>query len=826
MISRALALDSARQTTDSVRSNTGIDTLIFYGADTTEGTLDNSTVTLRSNAWVRYQGMEIRAAVITINQLEKRMTASAVPDSVDSLGQVIRWRGIPRFSESGEEFEGMEMEYLFETRRGRVVKGRTHLQDGYYYGENIRKIGDNTLYIRHGRFTTCDVPDDPHFYFQTSEMKMIVKDKIVAKPVVLHIHEVPIFAIPFGVFPNKSGRASGITPPIYSETPREGRQVRNFGYYWAPNDYFDALGQVDFLDKAGFLFHGGTRYAKRYQYAGNFQGSYSALNYITGEQQRLWNIDAAHNQTISEHENLNATVHYVSSKNFYQFTSINPEQVLNRQIRTDVSYNNTQDWGALSANFSQSRNLDNGQRDLTAPNVNISKSSAALFPKSTKDRNKPDEWYQTIRYSINTNALFRQTQATGEAPVVSGLGANHLINVNAPFKVFKYLNVSPNLNVQETWFDRRKENFAVAPDNSIQPDTVRGFYARHTFSGSVGLSTKVYGTANPHLFGLETFRHVMSPSVSLTYQPDFSSRQWGYYESVPDTSGKKVRVDRYGGNLLLFGGTPQGRQLSMGFSLSHVLQAKFRTESADSAGTDEDVKLKKMDLLNWTNSINYNFEAQEFKLSNLSTGVSISPDLARRLSLSLSLTHDFYRYDQTLNRRVDKFRQLPKLVNASITSGFSLEGGDGRATARQEEPEQSTQNYSSAPFQQEYNQRFLPQPKLMPVNVPWSLRLNMNYDINRSNPSRTTKSFGSNLNANVKITPNWQATYSARYDVLKQKIVSQSFSFLRELHCWEMRFDWTPTGPTAGYFFIIQVRSSSLQDLKIQKTDYGRQLFN
>ncbi|MBL7993801.1 LPS-assembly protein LptD, partial [bacterium] len=482
VMKKNLWLDSLRKAAaDTVKTEEGLDTLIFYGADTTEGTLDQSTVILKNNAWVKYRGMEIKAAKIIINQPLKLMTAEAIPDSLDSLGQVVRYKGIPEFSEGGESFTGNKMEYNLETRRGRVVMGETKMQDGIYYGENIRKIGENTLYIRQGRFTTCE-EKDPHFFFQSKEMKLIVKDKVVAKPVILYIHEVPILAIPFGVFPNRSGRASGITPPAYSETPREGRQIRNFGYFWAPNDYFDALGQVDFLDKAGFLLHGGTRYAKRYSYTGNFQFSYSSLSYITGQKSRLWNIDASHSQTITDKQNLNADIHYVSSKNFYQNTSVNQQQILNRQIRTNISYNNTQDWGSFSANLSQSENLDNGQKDFTFPNVTINKSNSAFFPKPEKDKNKPDTWYQSIRYGYSSNLLGRQSQASRTADPASALGMNHNVGISAPFKILKYFNVNPSLNLQETWFDRRSENFYYDSLNHPVSDTVRSFFARHTFS--------------------------------------------------------------------------------------------------------------------------------------------------------------------------------------------------------------------------------------------------------------------------------------------------------------------------------------------------------
>jgi hypothetical protein len=98
--------------------------------------------------------------------------------------------------------------------------------------------------------------------------------------------------------------------------------------------------------------------------------------------------------------------------------------------------------------------------------------------------------------------------------------------------------------------------------------------------------------------------------------------------------------------------------------------------------------------------------------------------------------------------------------------------------------------------------------------------------VNKANPSTVTRTFGVNVSGNLRVSRNWNAGYRARYDILERTMVSQSFSFTRDLHCWEMRFEWTPDGPAAGYFFIIQVKSAALRDIKVQRTDYGSRIFN
>jgi hypothetical protein len=328
---------------------------------------------------------------------------------------------------------------------------------------------------------------------------------------------------------------------------------------------------------------------------------------------------------------------------------------------------------------------------------------------------------------------------------------------------------------------------------------------------------------NPDILGLKTLRHVLTPSMSLTYQPDFSTGQWGYWESVRDTSGVKRKFDRYSGNIL-FGGSPSGRVLSLGVNLANVFQAKFMTTGHDSEKNVSGQPVsneKKIDLLNWNSSISYNFEAESFKLSNLSTNLSISNDLAKNVSLSMSMVHDFYRWNYIRNTRIDKLNKLPRLISANITSGFSLQGGENSGTG---EPSDQTDKKAQSPGPTPGAQ-YVPSNTSLPEGVPWDVRFNFNYDISKYNPKVVTKQFGVNINAGMKITKNWQVSYSARYDIQKKDMVSQSFSFIRDLHCWEMRLDWTPVGPTAGYFFIVQIKAANLRDVKLQRTDYGSRTF-
>jgi hypothetical protein len=101
------------------------------------------------------------------------------------------------------------------------------------------------------------------------------------------------------------------------------------------------------------------------------------------------------------------------------------------------------------------------------------------------------------------------------------------------------------------------------------------------------------------------------------------------------------------------------------------------------------------------------------------------------------------------------------------------------------------------------------------VKLPWSLSFSFSYNYNRLQPVGNRHRLGVNGNASIQLTKNWKVSWSAAFDVKNRKIASQNFSIYRDLHCWEMSFNWQPE--IGYYFFQINIKSSALQDIKLTK---------
>ncbi|MFZ0389439.1 MAG: putative LPS assembly protein LptD, partial [Calditrichia bacterium] len=220
------------------QQDSGLEGPVKYSARLITFSVDGRKSYLSGDVHIEYQNMSLDAGKVMINWDRNIMVATQVQDSTDSLGNPV-YSGIPVFKEKGTEpITGVELEYDFKNKRGKVLSGRTKMEPGYYKGETIKKVGERTLLVKDGYFTSCDSIENSDFYFRAKEMRIIAKKRAIAKPIIMYIADVPILAIPFGVFPMERGRRSGIIIPSYGESSYGGRYLRNLGFYWAASQYW------------------------------------------------------------------------------------------------------------------------------------------------------------------------------------------------------------------------------------------------------------------------------------------------------------------------------------------------------------------------------------------------------------------------------------------------------------------------------------------------------------------------------------------------------------------------------------------------------------
>jgi lipopolysaccharide export system protein LptA len=831
-----------------------VDTSIYYEAELIDNDLSARRSYFIGNASVKYKDITLKAGKITMDWDNQLILAEAISDTqwvkIDSLAtdstMKIRIIGEPVLIESGTTMTGEKMEYNYQTEKGRVIKGRSDVEGGMYVGTQIKRVGSNVFNVSHSSYTTCDIDSSPHFHFEARRMKMIPNDKVIAKPIILKLGNIPVFALPFAVFPHKSGRSSGILIPRYGQSATEGRFLRELGYYWAPNDYFDGKATVDFFEKSGFLFRAGANYAKRYLLNGRISGSYTRKNFQTGTKDRRWDLTFNHSQELSPTSRISANGTFVSNNTFYKEYSTNLNTRLNRELRSNATY--TKSWPkqklSLSLNLSHTNDLQQDLQSFTLPQFAFRKGQAQIF-KPKKKSGRDTRWYQSLYFSYNSTLTNsgRQFFKTVERDT-SYLDENgewvydtvddqvkdwnntrklaHVANLslNSPKKFFGWMSLNQSMNIKEDWFDETYDYAYNEESGLVEKEAVGGFAARHTFSYSASANTKAYGVFPANIGDIQSFRHVMTPSISASWAPNFSDDEWGYFEEVETPTGT-VKKDRFGSGTPGFGGG------NIGFSLRNLFQMK----------KGEGDEAKKIDLFNVDLNTNYNMRATNNKLSDLRSSWTANP--IRTMSLSASTNHSFYDYDYEINRTGENFvwknGHMPRLTNVRFNMRFRLQGKGEKATSKRDRnlPQSFEEQQALERGEEELSvleeeliegrDRFESERAISGLSIPWRMNIAFNFDLNRSNPEKLVKRYYMDISgAEVSLTQHWRIGYRAHYDVANWEISSHRFTIYRDLHCWEANIDWVPSGTAKRVYVKVSIKAPMFRDIKLEKRG-GRQ---
>lgn len=790
---------------------------------------------LYGDGHVTYQDIDLKADYIEIDFNTNEVFATGLPDSTGKLA------GLPKFRQGTEEIESREIRYNFNTKKGFVRQVITEQEGGYLHSEKTKRLPNGVIDIKNAKYTTCDAPD-PHYYVALTKAKVIPGHEIISGPAYLVVADIPLpVALPFGFFPNKQTHASGILIPEYGEEKNRGFFLRNGGYYFAINDYFD-------LRLTGDIFSNGTwgakvssNYRKRYSFSGNFGFSYyknvqGDLDLGTYSASRDYSFQWTHSQDPKANptRTFRASVN-LSSSSYDKNHSYEAQNYLTNTKQSSISFSKR--WPGSPFNFtaslSHSQNSRNKSVSLNLPKMALTMNR--IYPLRRKG-STGNRWYENLELSYNAtmeNRIKTQDTLLFTREVFQDMrnGFRHTMPLSINFKPINNLNISPRVQYTGMLYTKRiSKHYAYELDTTdmtyrsvLVEDTIQGFQYAHaiTPSVSVSLNPKIYGMfqfTSPNS-RIEAIRHVMSPSVSFSYVPDMSDILPQYYRTITDTTtGRDTRYSIYEREIY---GTPTlaGQSGTVSFALNNTLEMKVRPRG-DTATESKKVKL--LESLNF--STNYNL----FKDSLRWAPVSISGRSSlfnKKVQISFSGILDPYAINDeggVINRSAwEVNRQLARLTRFGISVDFSLSGGKGSPGSNQ----QSASRNLGIPGQGGNAQTpgaGMP-PQEMPgeseynyFHVPWDLRVR--YNLNYNKPGLTSSLTQTlNVSGSINLTEKWRIGGNSGWDFIKNSLTYTSLNISRDLHCWQMRLSWIPIGYHQSYTFLINVKASILQDLKYEK---------
>lgn len=849
----SLALDSLGMDSlaaDTTKKKEPLDAPVIYEASDSIVFTKEGYAHLYGEGKVNYQNIELTSAVITMNMDSSTVYATGVTDTAGVE------TGSPIFKDGETPYESKIMRYNFKTKKGFINSIVTQQGEGYVTSEEGKKGANDEIYMRHGKYTTCDNHEHPHFYLKLSMAKVRPKKNVVFGPAQLVVEDVPLpIAVPFGFFPFNSSYSSGFIMPTYGDEMNRGFYLRDGGYYFAISDQMDLKVLGEIFTKGSWGLSAASNYNKRYKFSGSFNASYLVTK--TGEKNmpdysvsKDFRIQWSHRQDAKANPNssFSASVNFATSS--YDRSSLsslyNPQQYSQNTKASSVSY--SRNFPEIGLNISGAFNITQNTRDsslsMTLPDVNISLNR--IYPFKRKKSAGDERWYEKISLQYTgsiTNSISTKDNLLFKTPLTQWEnGMQHKIPVSATFNLFKYINIVPSFNYTERWYLRKvKQSYDASPTSRdhVKRDTINGFNRLYDYNLSLQMNTKLYGMYKPLFMKSKELqiRHVFTPTVSYTYTPDFGKSRYGYYDTYTytdeDGEVRTVEYSPYEGAVYGYPGKNMSQNIS--FSIDNNIEMKMKSDK-DTTG------YKKISLIDQLGA-SLSYDVANKKWSDLSMNLRLKLTKSYTFNMNASFATYAYQFDENGNvvvgdRTEWSYGRFGRFQGYSGSFSYTLNNDtfkklfgkkdedeknkdkEGKEGGEDEETEEKTEEQNNNSNMRKTEKASVDSDGYLAFKLPWSVSLSYSYSIREDRskdiniktmryPYSLTHSL--NVSGNFKIGSRWNMTYSTGYDFTSKEMSMTTLNITRDLHCFNMSCGLV-FGPFTSYNFSIRANSSMLTD--------------
>ena len=849
----SLALDSLGMDSlaaDTTKKKEPLDAPVIYEASDSIVFTKEGYAHLYGEGKVNYQNIELTSAVITMNMDSSTVYATGVTDTAGVE------TGSPIFKDGETPYESKIMRYNFKTKKGFINSIVTQQGEGYVTSEEGKKGANDEIYMRHGKYTTCDNHEHPHFYLKLSMAKVRPKKNVVFGPAQLVVEDVPLpIAVPFGFFPFNSSYSSGFIMPTYGDEMNRGFYLRDGGYYFAISDQMDLKVLGEIFTKGSWGLSAASNYNKRYKFSGSFNASYLVTK--TGEKNmpdysvsKDFRIQWSHRQDAKANPNssFSASVNFATSS--YDRSSLsslyNPQQYSQNTKASSVSY--SRNFPEIGLNISGAFNITQNTRDsslsMTLPDVNISLNR--IYPFKRKKSAGDERWYEKISLQYTgsiTNSISTKDNLLFKTPLTQWQnGMQHKIPVSATFNLFKYINIVPSFNYTERWYLRKvKQSYDPSPASTdhVKRDTINGFNRLYDYNLSLQMNTKLYGMYKPLFMKSKELqiRHVFTPTVSYTYTPDFGKSRYGYYDTYTytdeDGEVRTVEYSPYEGAVYGYPGKNMSQNIS--FSIDNNIEMKMKSDK-DTTG------YKKISLIDQLGA-SLSYDVANKRWSDLSMNLRLKLTKSYTFNMKASFATYAYQFDENGNvvvgdRTEWSYGRFGRFQGYSGSFSYTLNNDtfkklfgkkdedeknkdkEGKEGGEDEETEEETEEQNNNSNMRKTEKASVDSDGYLAFKLPWSVSLSYSYSIREDRskdiniktmryPYSLTHSL--NVSGNFKIGSRWNMTYSTGYDFTSKEMSMTTLNITRDLHCFNMSCGLV-FGPFTSYNFSIRANSSMLTD--------------
>lgn len=809
--------DSTKTDSTKVRkvyiNDSDFNSIITYSSrDSIYSDLKKRQVHLYGEAKLNYEGIDMSADYLLIDMDKNEVLATY---TVDSLGRKV---GKPLFIDNGDTLRAASIRYNFDTKKGYIQEAAIK-QDEYYLSmEKAKRQPNDDVHFVHGKFTTCNL-EEPHYHFALSKAVMIPEKRIVSGPINLWVMGVPTpLGLPFAMIPmkKKKDRQSGFIMPQYSIVSAYGMGLQDLGYYIPVSERFQTIVYATGFSRGSFGFRNYSEYASKYKYNGNFDLGYTRFRYgypdstVFGTTTIRW----THNQDpkLNPNWSFTANVNYNSnSTNKQTLNTQNNPQYFNNTLNSDIRLGKRFGSLPISADLKLSlrQNSTTKTIDLTSPVFNF-QTTNRIFP--FKKVNKVVGFSYANEFQNRSTFKDRYLKNGNFDSIGQNFrnGFTQNFNVQATFSLLKNtIRITPSATYKQI-YNFQSVRKSLDANGALLVDTIGQGGFSHSFTSSVSMTSNLYSYYRFVGKRKTLLRHVMTPTISFNYNPAIQQGIATYVDTFGVTP-KEVRYSIFERSLYSeFLTKSSGRIV---FGVNNTFEIKQKSDKDTITG------FKKTRLIdNFFLSTDYDIFKDSMNWGDLNMRMVINPN--EFINLTIMANHSWYGWNANTGQIKKEYalrtkQGIGRITTSSFATTLIL------TTKKSRERLQNISNKMSNVWNPQYQQWIINPAQMVYFEIPWKLTVDHIFSLNLNSDTATYRNkhyLPTNtvtMSGDVSLTPNWKIGARIMYDIENKAISNFNINLYRNIHCWNVVFNWTPIGTNKNFTIGIRGNASMLQNANI-----------
>jgi lipopolysaccharide assembly outer membrane protein LptD (OstA) len=387
--------------------------------------------------------------------------------------------------------------YSMKSKKGVLFGGESFVEKGTFKGNIITQDSNRVLRVYDVRFTTCD-RNPPHYYFSAKQVKMYEDNYALIRPLIMYVHDIPVFYAPFWFFPVREERHSGFLVPNIGAGNTEGKFVKNISFFWAINPFMDATFSANITEYRGIEGVVDFEYLLKPYLEGNVKGAY--IKEFSGNSR--WRIEGNHKETFLGNGNIILNGKFSSDNQVIEDYNDSVLILIDKEVYSYLSISKRLWKFNSNVVFENMKNLESGYFLNTVPTFNISLPSFQLFSGLS------NRWYGGTYFNVGEKIV-------NKYDTLSHTFKNSLnSSLTSSFKLSKYLNLNHSLSASHNY-------------------TYDSLFAQDmNMMNGVSINTKLYGFTRKPVFNIKKIRHTLSPSIGFSYRNYYISQDTSYFSPI------------------------------------------------------------------------------------------------------------------------------------------------------------------------------------------------------------------------------------------------------------------------------------------------------